>query len=126
MDGNRHETSCRSRVYPTNEREDLRDRLTLRLLGRASIAPHRPRQEQKPAPKGFWASSPRLVEVTFSGGALFASVDGKEQEPLIPQSQTMFFAGNGLSYDFIRNDQGAATHVIEGHVTGDYKYERQK
>jgi hypothetical protein len=75
--------------------------------------------------KGFWARRPRVVEITFSGGTLFVAVDGQERRPLIPQSETSF-SGTGLAYNFIRDDQGIATHVVEGHVSGDYKYERQK
>jgi len=75
--------------------------------------------------KGVWQRQPRTVEMTFSGGTLFVSVNGGEKRPLIPQSETKF-AGTGLSYDFIRDDHGLATHVIEGHVSGDYKFERQK
>ena len=73
---------------------------------------------------GFWVGRPRLVEVTFAGGSLYVAVDGKERLPLLPQSATKF-NGNGLSYEFIRNLEGVATHVIETHVSGDYKYERQ-
>jgi hypothetical protein len=75
--------------------------------------------------KGVWQRQPRTVEMTFSGGTLFVAVNGGEKRPLIPQSETKF-AGTGLSYDFIRDERGAATHVIEGHVSGDYKFERQK
>jgi hypothetical protein len=75
--------------------------------------------------KGFWGQRPRLVEATFIGGRLYVAVDGKEQLPLIPQSATLFTAG-GYSYTFIRDTDGPATHVVESHVTGDYKYQRQK
>jgi hypothetical protein len=75
--------------------------------------------------KGFWASHPRLVDVTFTSGRLYVSVDRNEQLPLIPQSATVFSAG-GYFYTFIRDTEGLATHVVESHVTGDYKYERQK
>jgi hypothetical protein len=75
--------------------------------------------------KGFWGTHPRVVEVTLSGGTLFVSVNGGQKRALIPQSETSF-AGTGLDYRFIRDDHGFASHVIEGHVSGDYKYERQK
>lgn len=75
--------------------------------------------------KGFWARRPRVVDVTFSDGALFVAVDGRERQPFIAQSPTTFTA-NGLSYQIIRNGDGLATHMIETHVSGDYKYERQK
>jgi hypothetical protein len=75
--------------------------------------------------KGFWGPRPRLVDVTLTFGHLYVAVDGNERLPLIPQSATLF-AANGLFYAFIRDTDGPATHVVESHVTGDYKYERQK
>ncbi len=70
-------------------------------------------------------SSATPVEVTFSGGALSVSVNGGPSQPIFPQSETNF-PGTGLTYQFIRDGQGIATHLVEGHVSGDYKYERQK
>jgi hypothetical protein len=75
--------------------------------------------------KGIYLRGPRAVEVTVSGGTLFVAVNGGEKRPVLPQSETNF-SGTGLTYQFIRDDHGMATHVIEGHVSGDYKYERQK
>jgi hypothetical protein len=34
--------------------------------------------------------------------------------------------GGVPAYQFIRDDRGAATHVVESRVSGEYKYERQK
>ena len=67
----------------------------------------------------------RTVEVTFSGGSLFIALNGGPKQPIVPQSETSF-SGTGLTYRFIRDDQGITTHIIESHVSGDYKYERQK
>jgi hypothetical protein len=75
--------------------------------------------------KGIYLRGPRAVEVTFAGGNLFVAVNGGEKRPIVPQSETNF-SGTGLGYQFIRDDHGIATHVIESHVSGDYKYERQK
>jgi len=75
--------------------------------------------------KGIYLRNARTVEVTFSDGALSVSVNGGPKQPIVPQSETKF-SGTGLSYQFIRDDHGIATHVVEGHVSGDYKYERQK
>jgi len=48
------------------------------------------------------------------------------QSPLIvPQSETNF-SGTGLTYKFVRDGQGVATAVFEGHISGDYKFDRQK
>ncbi len=75
--------------------------------------------------KGPYIQGPRTVEVSFSGGALLISVNGGPKQRVFPQSETNF-SGTGLTYRFIRDDQGIATYLIEGHVSGDYKYERQK
>jgi hypothetical protein len=75
--------------------------------------------------KGIYLRGPRTVEVTLSANTLFASADGGEKRPLIPQSETRF-NGTGLTYQFIRDDRGVVTDVVEGHISGDYKYARQK
>ena len=51
-------------------------------------------------------------------------MNGGGKRPILPQSETNF-SGTGLTYQFIRNDRGIATHVVEGHVAGDFKFERQ-
>jgi hypothetical protein len=75
--------------------------------------------------KGAYIGGSRAIEVTFSGGTLFLSLNGGPKQPLIPQSETSF-SGTGLTYEFIRDARGIATHIVEGHVSGDYRYERQK
>jgi len=75
--------------------------------------------------KGIYLRNTRTVDVTFSDGKLFVSVNGGPKQPIVPQSDTNF-SGTGLSYQFIRDDHGMATHVLEGHISGDYKFERQK
>ena len=75
--------------------------------------------------KGTYLRGPRTVEVSLSGDSLFVAVDGGEKRPLIAQSETNF-TGTGLSYRFIRDEHGIATDVVEGHVSGDYRYARQK
>ena len=75
--------------------------------------------------KGVWARRPRVVEVTLSGDTLFLSVAGGERQRLVPQSETSF-SGTGLGYNFIRDDHGVATDVVEMHVSGDYTLHRQK
>ena len=70
--------------------------------------------------KGTYLRGPRTVEVSLSGDSLFVALDGGEKRPLMPQSETRF-SGTGLSYEFIRDDHGIATDVVEGHVSGDYQ-----
>jgi hypothetical protein len=75
--------------------------------------------------KGIYLRNPRTVEVTLSGGTLSVSVNGGPKQAIFPQSATKF-SGTGLSYEFIRDNQGMATSVLEGHIAGDFKFERQK
>ncbi len=75
--------------------------------------------------RGRYLRDFRTVEVTLSDGALYISLNGGPKQPIVPQSETNF-SGTGLTYQFVRNDQGIATRLIEGHVSGDYTYERQK
>ena len=75
--------------------------------------------------KGTYLQGPRTVEVTFADGKLVVSVNGGPKGLIVPQSETNF-SGTGLSYQFIRNGQGIATDLVEGHISGDYKFARQK
>jgi hypothetical protein len=75
--------------------------------------------------KGPYLGGPRTVEVSVSGGTLFVSLNGGPKQAVVPQSETSF-SGTGLFYRFERDNTGVATRIIEGHVSGDYKYERQK
>ncbi len=75
--------------------------------------------------QGRYIGGLRAAEVTFSGGTLFIALNGGPRQPLVPQSE-ISFSGTGLTYKVIRDDQGIATHLIEGHISGDYDYQRQK
>ncbi len=75
--------------------------------------------------KGPYIGGSRTVEVSFSGGTLFVALNGGPKQPIFPQSETIF-TGTGLTYRFVRDQQGTATNLIEGHVSGDYNYERVK
>jgi hypothetical protein len=79
---------------------------------------------------GFYLGNKRTVEVSLSGGQLIAkiigaaAVDGGEMRPLIPQSQTLF-EGLGIAYQFIVDDKGVATDLVEIHISGPSRYPRQ-
>jgi hypothetical protein len=74
--------------------------------------------------KGMYLRRPRTVEVTLSGDKLFVSLNGGPKQPVVPQSQTDF-SGTGLSYKFVPGPNGVATDLVEGHISGDYKFARQ-
>ena len=80
--------------------------------------------------KGFWGVRARTVEVSVSGGHLIATIPGgtipgDESRPLVAQSQTLF-EGAGLGYQFIVDDNGTVTDVVEIHISGPYRYARQR
>ena len=79
--------------------------------------------------RGMWGVNRRTVEVSLSGGQLIAkiadgTIAGDELRPLVPLSQTLF-EGGGLGYQFIVDDKGVVTDVVEVHISGPYRYPRQ-
>ncbi|MSO81849.1 MAG: hypothetical protein EXQ53_00935 [Acidobacteria bacterium] len=80
---------------------------------------------------GLYLANKRTVEVSLSGGQLIArvigaaGVDGGEIRPLVPQSQTLF-EGAGLGYQFIVDDAGTATDLVQINITGPYRFARQR
>ena len=79
---------------------------------------------------GRYSGTDRTIDVSLSGGQLIATVvgaaavDGGETRPLVPKSQTMC-EGGGLGYEFIVDDEGVATEVVEIKVSGPYRYPRK-
>jgi hypothetical protein len=74
---------------------------------------------------GLWGpTAVRTVRVTLADGALY--VNGLLGEPvrLIPHSDTFFMSTDGLTYTF-GGDGTSISYVIERHVSGDWKYDRQ-
>ena len=88
---------------------------------------------------GIYGGNPRTYEVSLSGGKLIAKIVGAAVEgglgaagldegaprPLVPQSQTVF-EGLGLGYQFIVGDTGPATALVVIHISGPYRYSRQR
>ena len=88
---------------------------------------------------GIYGGNKRTYEVSLSGGQLIAKIVGAAVEgglgaagldegasrPLVPQSQTVF-EGLGLGYQFIVDDKGVATDLVVIHISGPYKYSRQR
>jgi hypothetical protein len=67
---------------------------------------------------------PRIIEITTSGGALFAELKGRGKVQLVAQSETTFSGFFGLGIRFVRDSQGILTHLVEMHVSGDYRFAR--
>ena len=80
---------------------------------------------------GLYGGEKRTIDVSLSGGQLIAriigraAVDGGEMRPLIPQTQTLF-EGLGIAYQFIVDDKGVATDVVEIHISGPQRFPRQR
>lgn len=69
---------------------------------------------------------PRTIEITTSGDALFAELKGRGKVQLLAQSETTFTGFFGLGIKFLKDSQGVVTHLAEMHVSGDYRFTRQK
>jgi hypothetical protein len=88
---------------------------------------------------GIYSGAERTYEITLDGDRLIATVIGAYNaiglgaagldpgvsRTLVPRSDTLF-EGLGLGYRFIVNDQGEVTDLMLIHVTGDYRYARQR
>ena len=69
---------------------------------------------------------PRVINITVSDGALFAELRGEGKERLVPQSETRFSGFFGLGISFVVDSQGVPTHLLEMHVSGNYRFSRTK
>ncbi len=80
---------------------------------------------------GMYLTNKRTIEVSLSGGQLVAkiigaaAIDGGEIRPLVPRSQTLF-EGLGIGYQFIVDDKGMATDLVEIHNSGRSRFPRQR
>jgi hypothetical protein len=80
---------------------------------------------------GRYGGEKRVIEVTLAGDQLIAkvtgraAVDGGEMRPLIPQDQTTF-DGVGIVYQFIVDDKGVATALMEIHISGPERFPKQR
>ena len=68
---------------------------------------------------------PRVINVTVSDGELFAELNGRKAQ-LVAQSETRFSGFFGWGISFVMDSQGALTHLLEMHVSGNYRYSRTK
>jgi len=69
---------------------------------------------------------PRMITITVSDGALFAEQNGRGKAKLLAQSETMFSGFFGLGISWIVDSQGVPTHLLEMHVSGNYRFVRAK
>jgi hypothetical protein len=69
---------------------------------------------------------PRIIEITVADGTLFAELKGRGKTQLTAQSESRFSGFFGLGIDFVRDAQGMPTHLLEMHVSGNYRYQRER
>jgi hypothetical protein len=80
---------------------------------------------------GMYLTNKRTIEVSLSGGQLVAkiigaaAIDGGAMRPLVPRTQTLF-EGLGIGYEFIVDDKGVATAIVEIHNSGRSRFPRQR
>ena len=78
--------------------------------------------------RDLWGQGPhpRMIEITVSGQALFAELSGREKVQLVAQSDTTFSGFYGWGIKFVTDSQGVPTHLLEMHISGDYRFARRK
>ena len=69
---------------------------------------------------------PRIIEITVSNDGLVAELKGRGKVQLVAQSNTSFLGFYGLGIDFVTDGQGVPTHLLEVHVSGDYRFRRKQ
>ena len=89
---------------------------------------------------GIYGGNKRTIDVSLSGGQLMVKIVGAADiegglgtaglnpdaaQPLIPRSQTLFEAF-GLGFQFIVDDKGAVTDLVEIHITGSAGFPRER
>jgi hypothetical protein len=74
----------------------------------------------------LWRIVPRVVEITFSDGALYGNLDGRGTERQYANSETGFSGFAGLGLEFVKDSRGVVTDLLIKHVSGDYRFARQK
>jgi hypothetical protein len=65
---------------------------------------------------------PRFIDITVSDGVLYGELRGRGKVHLMAQTQTMFTGFYGLGIRFLLDGQGVVTHLVEMHVSGDYRF----
>ena len=68
---------------------------------------------------------PRTIQITVADGALFAELSNRGKAQLSPQSNTTFSGFFGWSITFVADSQGVTTHLLEMHISGNYRYTKK-
>jgi hypothetical protein len=74
----------------------------------------------------LWRIVPRVVKITYTDGAIYGDLDGRGMERQYASSETSFSGFAGLGLEFIRDNQGDVTGLFIKHVSGYYRFARQR
>jgi hypothetical protein len=74
----------------------------------------------------LWRVVPRVVKITFVDGALYGDLDGMGSVRQFARSETKFSGFEGLEIEFLKNSAGGVTDLLVKHVSGDYRFARQR
>src|SRR3989449_2933507 len=76
----------------------------------------------------FWGNRPHpaIIEITFSDGALFAELKGREKVRLVAQSETNFTGFYGLGGVFFWGSQGGVAHLLQRRLSPGFKVSRPR
>jgi hypothetical protein len=72
------------------------------------------------------AMSARTFKVTLEGDQLMIEIGGTGKTPLIPLSETTFSPRFLGTYEFVKDDRGAVTHLVAYSTEGDVKAVRKR
>jgi hypothetical protein len=74
----------------------------------------------------YWRNEPRTVVITASNGRLYGNLNGQGAMPLVARSSTLFSGLSGLGVEFVPDANGVAATLFVKHVSGDYRFSRQR
>ena len=69
---------------------------------------------------------PVMTRIHANDGALIAELSNRGKVQLSPQTNTTFAGFFGWSITFVPNSQGVTTHLLEMHISGNYRYSKTK
>jgi hypothetical protein len=68
---------------------------------------------------------PRIIQITAADGVLYGELSNRGKVQLSAQSQNTFAGFFGWSLTFVPDGQGRTTHLLEMHISGNYRYTKK-
>lgn len=69
---------------------------------------------------------PRIITITVENGRLAAELSNRGKAILTAQSETTFTGLFGWGVGFVTDSTGVPTHLLEMHISGNYRFARKK